>query len=432
MYEDKHKKILLIFLSLISIMILISPVVIAKYYLPDEINMVVGQEYSIDFNIPVKATIKAQDENLILDDNINNVLEGIKNINLNDPLVVKAADEGSAKLKINLLGSIPIKTVIVSVRPHMEVIPGGDVIGIEIHSVGVCVVGTGEFESDGNQVHPCKGKIKKGDRILSINNNPVNTKEDFKKYIETNSNTPVVLDIMREDKYIQTEVVPEYSNAEDSYKLGIWIKDTVQGLGTLTYVEPETGNFGALGHGITDTDFEKIIPISHGKIMEAEIDGIKKGEAGVPGEISGIIDTADAASLGSVANNTNCGIFGIMDENDIEQVTKETVQVATSSEVEEGEAVILADLTGEGVRSYDVKIQKIAKHISEPSKGMIVKIIDEELLNITKGIIQGMSGSPIIQNDKIIGAISHVFVNDPTTGYGIFIENMLKTAENIE
>ncbi|ONI48229.1 SpoIVB peptidase [Candidatus Epulonipiscioides saccharophilum] len=425
MYEDKYKKILLILLTCICLMILISPVIITKFYLPDEINMIVGREYNIDFNIPVKATIKAQDDDLILDDDINKVLTEIQSVNLNEPLTIKASEKGSAKLKINLLGSIPIKTVLVSAHPHIEVIPGGEIIGIEVHSMGVCVVDTSEFVSPEGPINPAKGKIKKGDRIISINDNPVNTKEDFREYVEGNLAEPIVLDLIRENKCIRTEVTPEYSSTQGSYKLGIWIKDTVQGLGTLTYVEPTSGKFGALGHGITDTEFEKIIPISYGKIMEAEIDGIKQGEIGVPGEISGIIDTADAASLGSIMNNTNCGIFGVMDIPDIKQMEKELVEVATSSEIKEGSATILANLTGEGVRSYDVKVQKIAKHISEPSKGMVIKIVDEELLDITKGIIQGMSGSPIIQNGKIIGAISHVFVNDPTTGYGIFIENMI-------
>ncbi|ONI45772.1 SpoIVB peptidase [Candidatus Epulonipiscioides gigas] len=424
MYDNKNKKILLIFLVVISILTLFSPMVISNYYIPNQINMIVGREYSIDFKIPVKATIKVKDENFILDDN-SNISEGITNINLNDPLIVKATEQGNAALEINLLGSIPIKTVVVSALPEMEVIPGGDVIGIEVHSRGVCVVGTGEFSSGDKQVNPCKGKIKKGDRIISINDTPVNTKEDFKTYVEENLDAPMILEIIREDKYIKSEVAAAYSNEEANYKLGIWIKDTVQGLGTLTYIDPETGSFGALGHGITDTDFEKIIPIAYGKIMEAEIDGIKKGEAGAPGEISGIIDTSDAASLGDINDNTNCGIFGVMEQNDINQMRKEALKVATASEVKEGNATIMADLTGEGVRSYKVKIQKIAKHISEPSKSMIIKIVDDELLALTKGIIQGMSGSPIIQNDKIVGAISHVFVNDPTTGYGIFIENMI-------
>ncbi|OOB77803.1 MAG: SpoIVB peptidase [Epulopiscium sp. Nuni2H_MBin003] len=422
MENQQLKKVLFCMLTIITIFTVLSPVIITNYYLPNEINMVAGREYSLDFEIPIKARIRAQDQDLILDN--NNVLNGQQSINLNDPLMVTVNSEGNADLEISLLGGIPIKTVSVFAIPKQSVIPGGEVVGIEVHSDGICVVGSGEFSSYGENINPCKGKLKKGDRIISVNDKTINTKEDFQLFVEQNQDSPITLQIIRGKKQLEVDVTPRYSDEQQSYKIGVWIKDTVQGLGTLTYVDPKTGNFGALGHGITDSDFDNIIPISYGKIMEAQVDGIKKGEAGEPGEISGIINTSESAELGEIRNNTSSGIFGTMQTEDI--ADKKLVEIATQSEVKEGIAYILADLTGDGVSQYDVKVQKIAKHMSEPSKGMIIKIIDEELLNLTQGIVQGMSGSPIIQDDKLIGAISHVFVNDPTTGYGIFIEHMLQ------
>ena len=226
---------------------------------------------------------------------------------------------------------------------------------------------------------------------------------------------------------IQTEIVPIYSEKDNEYKIGTWIKDGTQGIGTLTYVDPETLDFGALGHGITDSDLKKLIPIKQGEITKASITSIKKGEKGEPGEISGIIEYSDPSIIGSVSQNTSLGIFGKINDNGVDYLCHKKIPVAFQNEVHEGKATILASITGEGVGEYEVYVQKVAQYSTEPTKGMIVKITDERLLDLTHGIVQGMSGSPIIQDGKLIGAITHVFVQDPTKGYGIFIENMLNT-----
>ncbi|OOB77818.1 MAG: SpoIVB peptidase [Epulopiscium sp. Nuni2H_MBin001] len=403
---------------------IISPFVVTYYYLPNEIRVVVGREYCLNFELPLWARVKVQDDLILRDE--HSILQGKENVSLNEPLVVEVQNEGSSQIEISLLGTIPVKTVAVQAMPYQEVIPGGQVIGIEVHSDGVCVVGTGNFVSNGKEVNPCKNKVKKGDIITAVDGQSVTTKEEFKTYVESNNGEKITLEIIRGKKELEVEIEPQYSDEESGYKIGAWVKDTIQGLGTLTYVDPQSGSFGALGHGITDAEFEKIIPISTGSIMTAVVDQIKKGEAGKPGEISGIINTQDYAHLGDINNNTSRGIFGVMEQEDIDKMEHEAVPIATQNEVKEGEATILADLTGDGVVAYDIKVQKVAKYTTEPSKGMIIKIVDETLLELTQGIVQGMSGSPILQDGKLIGAISHVFVNDPTSGYGIFIENMIQ------
>ncbi len=423
MQEEKLRKVLVCCVSFMIIFVLTSPLIVSYYYLPNEIKVIVGQQYSLDFEIPIKARILAKD-NLVLKDE-NSTLEGKNKVSLNKPIFVEMAEEGQAEIEISLLGGIPLKTVSIEAIPYQEVIPGGQLIGIEVHSEGVCVMGTGEFRSDDKIIDPCKGILEKGDRIIEVNGEKISSKEDFKEAIEDNEGEKIKLKVVRNEKTFTTHVTPAYSDDEEAYKIGAWIKDTIQGLGTLTYIDPETYSFGALGHGITDSQTHKIIPIEEGTIMTAYVDSIQKGAIGEPGELSGIINTQKSAQLGDIRQNTTRGIFGTMDEEDIRKLTQEAIPIGCQNEIHEGEAIILADLTDEGVQAYVVEIQKVAKYSSEPSKGMVIKIVDERLLELTHGIVQGMSGSPIIQDNKLIGAVSHVFVQDPTKGYGIFVENML-------
>ncbi|ONI38188.1 SpoIVB peptidase [Candidatus Epulonipiscium fishelsonii] len=376
--------------------------------LPDEIKLIVGEEQTLDLNLPLPVQVSSKE-----------------NIKIKEPMSVILEQEGKAELEVSVLGGIPLKTVSVSSMPYKEVIPGGQIIGIEVHSEGICVVGTGSFNSNGKEVNPCKDSLKKGDRIVEVDGVKINSKEEFKKAIEVDQEKFINLKIKRNEKTIDAKVLPKYCDEENAYKIGAWIKDTIQGLGTLTYVDPESSTFGALGHGITDSEFEKIIPISTGNIMTAKIDSIRKGKAGDPGELSGVINTNAKEHVGDIKENNTRGIFGTIDQDDLNNMDGQAIPIACQNEVEEGDALILADLEGEGVESYKVKIQKVAKYTSEPSKGMVIKIVDQELLNLTEGIVQGMSGSPIIQNNKLIGAVSHVFVQDPTKGYGIFVENMI-------
>ncbi len=227
-------------------------------------------------------------------------------------------------------------------------------------------------------------------------------------------------------------IEPAYSVEALTYRIGLWVKDGTQGIGTITYIDPTDGTFGALGHGITETKLKRLITLKSGEITKANITEITKGEKGNPGQIGGILEENQEYVMGDISCNTAIGIYGTLNKKGYKQLKQDTVPIAYQDEIVEGPAEILTNLDGNNPQKYQVMIQKVSRYSTEPSKGMVIKIVDPKLLAKTNGIIQGMSGSPLLQNGKLIGAVTHVFVNDPTRGYGIFIENMLETAEHIE
>ena len=238
--------------------------------------------------------------------------------------------------------------------------------------------------------------------------------------------------IKRDNELLEIYVTPIKSEIDKSYKIGAWVRDETQGIGTITYYNPKSYTFGALGHGITDIDTRKIIPIKNGKIMKAEITSIKKGQRGIPGELTGAIYDTEEAQLGTIELNTSQGIFGKLDPKKMKAFPKKSFPIAFQNEIHEGKAIILSNISGDKIEEFEIVIQKVSRFQQDISKGMIIKITDPRLLDKTNGIIQGMSGSPIIQDGKLVGAVTHVFVHDPTKGYGIFIENMLKNESNLE
>lgn len=426
MRRKVHNKISKVVWTSIICLTLISPFLVSYFYLPSEIKVVAGKDYKWDCNIPLVARISTATNDLILKNQQNNIIEK-EAVNLKNPVYVNMNQVGEADMTLSFLGVIPIKTVNVEALPPMEVIPCGQLIGVKIEMDGLGVVGVGSFQADGKEIAPCKEKMQKGDMIMSVNGEKMENKEAFKEKIENSGGELLQLEVMRKGELKKIEVTPTYCENEDSYKLGIWIKDSMQGLGTLTYLDPINQRFGALGHGITDLEMKKMVPVQEGVMTTARITSIQKGEKGTPGQIGGIIESKEKSVLGQVTTNTAQGIYGIINKNGKNYLDAPTIPVAFQDEIHEGKAIILASVIGGEVRPYDVYIQKVAKYSSEPSKGMVVQITDKSLLKATNGIVQGMSGSPIIQDGKLIGAITHVFVQEPTKGYGIFIENMINT-----
>lgn len=423
MKYNKKNTFLKLFFGFVLGLLLTSPLIISHYYLPKEVKLIVGKEHIFDFDIPLKANL-LKDQMLIVKGENEDLID--KNaISLNKPLYVSMNEAGKTNITLSFLGFIPLKTVSVEAIPDRELIPCGKIVGIKVDMEGILVLGVGEFEIENQIVSPCKGLVEPGDMILKCNGTELKTKEDLREIVEKSQDKNLTLTILRNKLIKQVVVKPYYSMFDHEYKIGLWIKDSTQGIGTLTYIEPETGSFGALGHGITDTDTKKLMPIREGNIMNATITTIKKGKKGVPGEMSGIIDYQDKNIIGKVTNNTPIGIYGQVNPAITQELINQKVPIAFQDEVVEGKAYILLDLNNEEIKKYEVAIQKVSKYSNEPAKGMIIKIVDEELLKLTNGIIQGMSGSPIIQNDKLVGAITHVFIQDPTRGYGIFIENMI-------
>ncbi len=422
----RHRKKKLCFVSFIFLvigMIVSSPIIISHFYLPREVKLIAGKEHIFNFDIPLKASIMKSNAITVKGEHNDSI--DTDSISLNKPLKVSMDEAGKTDVTLSLLGFIPLRTVSIEAVPDREVIPCGKIVGIKVDTKGILVLGVGQFEIEGKTASPCKGIIEPGDMILKCNDIELKAKEDLRDIIETSKKETVKLTILRNKEIKDVIVKPSYSIFDNEYKIGLWIRDSTQGIGTLTYIDPKTGNFGALGHGITDTDTKKLMPIREGNIIYTTITHIKKGKKGIPGEISGIIEYDDKNIIGEVSNNTPIGIYGKLDKSVIETLDHPSIPIAFQDEVHEGKASVLVALTGERPEEYEVFIQKVSKYSNEPAKGMIIKIVDERLLGLTNGIIQGMSGSPILQDGKLIGAVTHVFIQDPTRGYGIFIENMI-------
>ena len=305
-----------------------------------------------------------------------------------------------------------------------KVIVGGMPIGIYMETNGVLVLATDCIKCvDGNEYEPAKHLIKTGDYILSINGTKVESKRELVRAVNKLESADVVLGIRREDEEIEVKFkCVEY--AHDQYKLGIWVKDSLQGLGTLTYLTT-TSEFGALGHGIHDSETGELLEISEGTVYETSIVGIQKGERGEPGGLEGVIIYNRYNQLGTIDSNTENGIYGTLENTESLFEKQDTVNICKKEDIKLGNATIRCAVDGE-VKDYDIKVKNVDFYTGEVNKGIVIEVVDEELLRLTGGIVQGMSGSPILQDGKIIGAVTHVLVNDPTRGYGIFIEDMIK------
>ncbi|HBY19913.1 MAG TPA: SpoIVB peptidase, partial [Clostridiales bacterium] len=310
-------------------------------------------------------------------------------------------------------------------------VPVGKVTGIRIFTDGIMVLGTGYVNGkDGHIYEPSKRALRTSDLILEANNEKVDDKNSLINIVEKAGDKDVTLKINRKGNIIYEKITPILSN-EDEYKIGIWVRDSTQGIGTITYYNPSTGNYGALGHGIVDVDTSELMTVRTGKLLKSNISCIKKGERGTPGELMGIIIDTARTNFGSVIKNTGYGIFGKLNDRYKKSIQTPETDIALKEEIKLGKAYIYSDVLGDGIEKYEIEIQSVNTLSYDISKGVIIKITDKRLLEATNGIVQGMSGSPIIQNGKIIGAVTHVFVNDPTKGYGIFIENMLKEEKKI-
>ena len=305
---------------------------------------------------------------------------------------------------------------------EIEVIPGGDVIGIKLYTDGVLVVDLAGFEDEsGNIVCPAEQSgIQAGDKILEINGEKIESSSEIAEKVKKLDGKKVKILAKREENKFEVWITPIKSLQNGDAKLGIWVRDSAAGIGTITFVDPKKKTFFALGHGITDKDIRKLYSVKKGSIERAEVMSLVKSSEGVPGEIQASFG-ANGQILGKMDGNSKCGIYGIYDG----ELTGKPVKVASRWQIKEGTAKILCSLDGNTPAEYDIEILKVMLGGGFSEKSMVIKITDEKLIKKTGGIVQGMSGSPIIQDGKLVGAVTHVFVKDPTKGYGIFIENML-------
>lgn len=347
---------------------------------------------------------------------------------LSAPLVtfekaVTVSQDGGYILPCRLLGYIPFKEVKVTPVDEQEIYVSGSTIGIYMETEGVLVIDTGEIEDqNGEMKEPAKNLVKQGDYIVSFNGEKISTKRELINDIAGLDGEEVTLEVKREGESVPVSVTP-VKDTKGDYKLGIWVRDDTQGIGTLTYVD-QNGRYGALGHGISDIDTAQLLNIRNGALYKAQILAINKGSKGNPGELAGFIRYDDRNILGSIEINSKNGIYGQFYKGAEDGITLKKMPVAYKQDVKTGEASVLCNVDGE-VREYQAEIKRIDLNYEDTNKSFVIQITDEKLLEKTGGIVQGLSGSPVLQNGKMVGAITHVFVQDSTSGYGIFIENML-------
>ncbi len=405
----------------VNIMVFASLTAAAINSIPEKVYVAAGEKTEISFDVPLTVEI----EETVTAINVTNAKgEKTDEFNLSTPFYVDADEETSVTAKISLLG-IPVKTVDVDIIEKKGVVPCGNVVGVTMDTNGILVLGTGEVvDENGEKMNPAKGKIYAGDVIFDVNGKAVQNKEELAEAVKNYENGSFTIGIKRRGRQMDVNIKPV--KASDGYKIGVWVRDSTQGLGTVTYFDSENGSFAALGHGIYDVDTGSLMEVKNGNITHAEVTGYAKGEKGTPGEIMGSLDKS--VIYGDIEINTEKGLYGSVNNIGADYFGLESYPVGMRYDIKEGKAYIKSDILKGYMDEYEIEIESVDKYGSRADKSMVIRITDERLINETGGIIQGMSGSPIIQNGKLIGAVTHVLVNDPTRGYGIFIENMMETA----
>lgn len=417
--KQNNKRIIIFSIFLIFFSLVFFNVARFLYY-PAQINIFEGEGRILNVKYPFEVTNNEEDEIIeisTVDDN-----EEDKN-----QVKIIPLKNGKTNLQIKLLGILPIKKLEVDVFPKLKLIPGGNSIGVKLNTKGVLVVGLEEIKGyDNKNYNPgYDGGLRIGDSIFEIDGVKVKDADHVIELINKNKGKEIKVKAKRNESFLSFSIKPVKSKLYSDYKIGLWVKDKTAGVGTLTFYEPKTKIYGALGHAISDAETGRILPIGRGEILKSKVVSIKQGKRGKAGEIRGIfLETTDP--LGKLEKNTDYGIYGTMYTELENPIYKKPIEIAMQHEIKLGSAKILTTTDDNSIKEYDVVIEKINLQRKLSNKSMIVRIVDKDLLKKTGGIVQGMSGSPIIQDGKIIGAVTHVFVNDPTKGYGIFIEWMLK------
>lgn len=361
--------------------------------------------------------------NTILGLNVENAEARQSSSNLNNSIV---EETGKMNLKLNLFNIFPVKEVTVNVIPKTTVIPLGKAIGMKMYTEGVLVVGMSEIE--GKKPYENSG-IETGDKIIEINNTEIDNTDELIVCVNRSNGEKIEIKYISDNEEKTTNIEP-VKTSENEYKLGLWVRDAAAGVGTLTFYEPSTGSFAALGHGINDVDTYELIDIANGELVTTNIVDIVKGQDGIPGEIRGTID--NGYTIGNISKNTSFGVYGnIVNLNRLNINTSREMEVANRNEIKTGKAEIMCELENGKIETYEIEIQKLFLENNENNKSMLIKITDDELIEKTGGIIQGMSGAPIIQNGKFVGAVTHVLVNDSKVGYAIFADLMIKQMREV-
>lgn len=409
--KGKSKKIVLK-LTIIIALLIIFIYVCNISFMPESIIMMQGE--TLNINTLLGINLEQQNSN-------GQIIATSSSINKN-----KVSEVGKLDLKVNLFGSLQVKDVTVNVIPKVKVVPIGKAIGMKLYTDGVLVVGMSEIE--GKKPYENCG-IEEGDRIIEIDDSKINNTNELINTVNSSNGEPVNITYISEEEEVLTTSIKPVKTGED-YKIGLWVRDAAAGVGTLTFYNPQNNKCVALGHGITDIDTAKLINIASGELVSANILSIEKGEKGKPGEVKGTIE--NGYTLGKVYKNTAFGVYGTLENKSALNVSEnDAVEVASREEIKTGKAKILCELENGKRKEYEIEIKKVFINNNSDNKSMLIKVTDEELLGKTGGIIQGMSGAPIIQNGKLVGAVTHVLVNDPTEGYAVFGDILVEQMSSI-
>lgn len=401
----------------------------AEFGLPGRLYLKNGSTAIIQAGIPLTAVVK-EEGTANIKINGKEIKQG-EAIDLSKPLTISAASEGESRVIFSLGGVFTLRNMAIKVESERSVVPGGHSIGIAFYTAGALVVGTGEISTrEGKVINPGEvAEIKSGDIIMKVEDIDVKNSNHLSELINVYDSS-ITLTILRDGKLIEVEVEPVKDAVDGKRRIGLWVRDSTAGVGTLSYFDINNKAFGCLGHAVTDIDTHSNLLLKEGQILPANIVGIVKGQKGSPGELQGSFFSG-SKPIGSILKNTEFGLFGKL-YSDLINNYIQSLEVAYQDSVTTGPATILTTIDGSGIQEYTCEITKVSKQRAPASKGIVIKITDSRLLEKTGGIVQGMSGSPIIQNGKLIGAVTHVFINDPQRGYGIYIEWMLEQSDDLQ
>lgn len=409
----KNKKIKISIIT--TILLIIYAYTLSIQAIPDNITIIEGEKINLK-------TIIGLNANLVEKNNVIETLAQNQEKTTNTP--------GKKTVKISLFENIFLKDINVDVLPKTQVIPVGNIAGIKLYTNGVLVVGMSEVEGiDNKKYKPYENTgIQQGDRIIAINNSNIKNTEELIKKVNSSKGEDIKIQYIHEQQTEECSIKPVETSKKE-YKLGLWVRDSAAGVGTVTFYSQSTNGFAALGHGLQDIDTDQLINISSGEFVTTKILGIEKGEKGDPGRIQGTLD--GQKNIGTIMQNTKFGIYGNVDNISSLNIDKsKEMDVALRDEIKTGKAYILSSLENGKVEQYEIEIEKIYRDNDYDNKSMRIKVTDERLIEKTGGIIQGMSGSPIIQNGKFVGAVTHVLINNPLEGYAVFGDIMVKQLYN--
>lgn len=391
--------------------LMLSPQVGALARLPDSMVVDAGTVTVL----PASAAVRA---------GIDGEANGLEASDETDGLRLTAGETGECEVTYRLLGLVPVKTVKVSVQPRRVLVPGGQSVGVALNTRGVVVVGSSDL---GRTPSPARlAGLKSGDVIERIDGEAITSARQLSLCVSDGATAR--LQLLRGGRTLECDITPAQDSRDGQYRLGAWVRDSTAGVGTLTFYDPDTGAYGALGHAITDVDTGVVMPVGEGELYENSVVDVTRSREGAPGELTGDFFAAPRR-LGSVARNSEYGIFGTADEAPGQSPYPDGLPVAGLSRVHAGAASLLTTVDGDSVKEYACEIVRVSDQSQPAARAMVIRVTDPELLEKTGGIVQGMSGSPLIQDGCLIGAVTHVMVNDPAMGYGIGIETMLNAGE---